>query len=153
MIDEEFRNTSVKEIIKVKTSIHHRATIKETVDCMIENKTGVIAILDDESKKFLGLFSKRHLIRRVILQNREKTEPISSVFTPNPISIMDTGTLDEAFVIMYKHNYKYLPVINEFHEFYGFIVAEDFLRFLEELFPEAIATATTQKSFTTRDGA
>lgn len=153
MIDEEFRNTSVRDIIKVKASIHRGATIQEAVECMIENETGVIAILEEESEKFLGLFSKRHLIRRVILQNREKSELISSVFTPNPISILDTATLDEAFVIMYKHNYKYLPVINEFHKFCGFVVAEDFLRFLEELFPEAISTATSQKSFTTRDGA
>jgi CBS domain-containing protein len=120
---------------------------------MIDNETGVIAVLDDESKKFLGLFSKRHLIRRVIMQNRDKKELVSSVFTPNPISILETATLDEAFVIMYKHNYKYLPVINEFHEFHGFIVAEDFLRFLEEMYPETISTSTSQKSFTTRDGA
>ncbi len=152
-IVKELESKSVKDVIKVKTSITVSGTINEAVENMIKAKTGVIAVLEPETNKFLGLFTKRHLLRRVILQNREKSELVSSVFTPNPVSILDSTNLEEAFVIMYKHNYKYLPVVNEFNEFHGFIVAEDLLRFLEELFPETISTAQSKKSFTTRDGA
>ena len=153
MIVGELRSKSVKDVIVIKTSITVTGTISEAVEKMSKDKTGVIAILEPETNKFLGLFTKRHLLRRVILQNREKNELVSSVFTPNPISILDSSNLEEAFVIMYKHNYKYLPVVNEFNEFFGFIVAEDLLRFLEDQFPETISTAQSKKSFTTRDGA
>ena len=153
MIVGELRSKSVKDVIVIKTSITVTGTISEVVEKMSKDKTGVIAILQPETNKFLGLFTKRHLLRRVILQNREKNELVSSVFTPNPISILDSSNLEEAFVIMYKHNYKYLPVVNEFNEFFGFIVAEDLLRFLEDQFPETISTAQSKKSFTTRDGA
>ena len=153
MIVEELQSKSVKDVIKVKTSIPITGTIIEAVEKMIKDKTGVIAVLEPDSNKFLGLFTKRHLLRRVILLNREKSELISSVFTPNPLSILDSSNLDEAFVKMYEFNYKYLPVVNEFNEFFGFIVAEDLLRFLEEQFPETISTAQSKKSFTTRDGA
>ncbi|OLS21835.1 MAG: Inosine-5'-monophosphate dehydrogenase [Candidatus Heimdallarchaeota archaeon LC_3] len=153
MIVGELRSKSVKDVIVIKTSITVTGTISEAVEKMSKDKTGVIAILEPETNKFLGLFTKRHLLRRVILQNREKNELVSSVFTPNPISILDNSNLEEAFVIMYKHNYKYLPVVNEFNEFFGFIVAEDLLRFLEDQFPETISTAQSKKSFTTRDGA
>jgi len=74
MIVEELQSKSVKDVIKVNTSITITGTIGEAVEKMIKDKTGVIAGLEPGTNKFLGLFTKRHLLRRVILLNREKTE-------------------------------------------------------------------------------
>ena len=151
MFVDELKSTPTKKLITNRSFVYRGATIGETVQKMVSENVGVIAILDPETQQFLGLFTKRHLLRRAILQQRGKNEPIDSIFTPNPLALHDTETLERAFVLMYKYDYKYLPVIDEKYFFHGFITAEDFLKFLEELFPEAIGNVLPRNKFTTLD--
>ena len=134
----ELQKTPVVEVLSHKASIRSGTSIELVFKKMKEIKVGSIAIVDDKNR-LLGIFTDRNILNRVILAKCSINEPIDNVMIKSAHSISSNAMLDQAFVIMYKHNHRYLPVVDG-KDFLGFIEARTFVSFLSEIYGTTIST-------------
>ena len=156
MLIDELRNTLVVKKIHSKSFVYRGVTIEEALNKMLKENLGAIAVLDQKTGQLIGFFSDRNALIKIIYKGRNpKKEIVDSIITANPEFLESTATMEEAFVKMYNHDYRYLPVVENKNnkKFLGFIQARDFMQFLAEVFPEAIATAMLKNEFKTLHGA
>ena len=156
MLIDELRNTSVIKKIHSKTFVYRGTTIAVAINKLLQDRTGAIAVLDQNTERLIGFFSDRNILLKSIYKGHDpKKELVDAIITSNPEFLESTASMEEAFVKMYNHDYRYLPIVdNEKNKkFLGFIQAKDFTQFLNEVFPEAISTAMPKNEFKTLDGA
>jgi CBS domain-containing protein len=67
---------------------------------------------------------------------------IKDIMTPNPITIRDTATIKDLSAIIFKHNIKSLPVVNEQNDFIGEV---NILNYLKVGVPDHLMMMTNLK--------
>jgi len=138
----ELQKTPVVDVLSHNVSIRSGTSIELVLKKMNEKNVGSIAIIDNEDR-LLGLFTERNILNRVILANCSIKESIDAVMVASVHTISSKATLDQAFVIMYKHNHRYLPVVDG-SKFVGFIEARTFVSFLSEIYATTISTVAPE---------
>ncbi len=87
-------------------------TVWEVVSKMAALHVGAILVLDQG--ELSGIFSERDLLTRVVLEGRDpRSVRIADVMTPDPKTIEDTATAEEAIEIMHQHQCRHLPVVRD----------------------------------------
>jgi CBS domain-containing protein len=85
--------------------------IREAIRLMLENKMGVVLVVDD-SGKLLGIFGERDLLERVAgLGNGYLDQPIGPLATSRPVTVSPTETLNFVLHKMDGGGYRHLPVV------------------------------------------
>lgn len=74
-----------------------------------------------------GIVTDRDLRRRVLAQDHPSTFPVSTVMTPDPLSLGPDHTVEDALLIMMEHDFHHLPVVDDGH-IIGLISLGDVLR-------------------------
>lgn len=98
--------------------------IGEVLQIMAETYIGSMAVVD-EKKQPLGIFTLNDVLRRVALPEIDLNEPISAVMTKNPIALSADSLAYEAALIMAKHGFRHIFVINTRKELIGVISERD----------------------------
>lgn len=130
MFVPQLEETLVEEKVRRNTSVPAGTPVGDVVKLMREENVGSVAILN-EDKKLVGLFTERNLLSRVLLTQLEPTTPIDEVMIKEVVAVQAKSSMDFAFVVAYKKNFRYIPVVDEEHRFVGFLEARDFVRMLD----------------------
>jgi len=100
----------VRDIMKRNVlTLTKNATIKDTLDLMVENYAGSVVIVDDD--KIVGLVTERDILSRIVEKDRKLSNPIESIMTKNVITISPNRSVEEAARIMTENKIKKLPVV------------------------------------------
>ncbi|WP_404342827.1 DUF294 nucleotidyltransferase-like domain-containing protein [Pseudoalteromonas mariniglutinosa] len=102
------------------------ASIRQAAKKM--KKYGVSSIMLTEHDRLVGVVTDRDLRNRVLADEVDPTESISSIMSVKPKFIFENNRVFSALHLMLKYNIHHLPVLDEFHKPLGMITSTDLLR-------------------------
>ena len=106
--------TTVKKIIdqKSKTIFSVRTTdpVADVLKIMRDFRVRAVLVIDDNELK--GIVSQGDCAIKVLLPHNNASEvAVSTIMTPNPLTVKLTNTLDECMAIMGHKHIRHLPVV------------------------------------------
>ncbi|QLE10227.1 CBS domain-containing protein [Pseudoalteromonas shioyasakiensis] len=102
------------------------ASIRQTAKKM--KQQGVSSIMLTEHDRLVGVVTDRDLRNRVLADEVDPQEPVSSIMTCKPKFIFENNRVFSALHLMLKHNIHHLPVLDEYHKPLGMLTSTDLLR-------------------------
>jgi CBS domain-containing protein len=120
---------SVHDVLAAKgnsriESIAPDATVLDAVQLMNAHKIGALLVMDD--KQFVGIFTERDVLRRVIAQEKNPRDvTVGSVMTEDVICVEPATDLDEVSSIMKTRKIRHVPVCGGDGKIHGMISIGD----------------------------
>lgn len=127
--------TTVKKIIdqKSKTIFSVRSTdpVEDVLKIMRDFRVRAVLVIDDSELK--GIVSQGDCAIKVLLPHNNASEvAVSTIMTPNPLTVKLTNTLDECMAIMVHKHIRHLPVL-EANKVIGVVSVGDMVKNIIEL--------------------
>lgn len=85
------------------------------------------ALIMDEAAKLCGIVTDVDFRKRVVAMGLDMQLPVSSIMTPNPLTLSPRDQASEALLLMTRRNIRHVPVVDN-NEVVGVISATDLLR-------------------------
>ena len=102
------------------------ASIRQRAKKMKEH--GVSSIMVIQHAHLVGVVTDRDLRNRVLADEVDPQEAVSSIMTTNPKFIFENNRVFSALHLMLKYNIHHLPVLDESHNPIGMLTSTDLLR-------------------------
>ena len=127
--------TTVKKIIdqKSKTIFSVRSTdpVVDVLKIMRDFRVRAVLVIDDGELK--GIVSQGDCAIKVLLPHHNASEvAVSTIMTPNPLTVKLSNTLDECMAIMVHKHIRHLPVL-EANNVVGVVSVGDMVKSIIEL--------------------
>ena len=127
--------TTVKKIIdqKSKTIFSVRSTdpVVDVLKIMRDFRVRAVLVIDDGQLK--GIVSQGDCAIKVLLPHHNASEvAVSTIMTPNPLTVKLSNTLDECMAIMVHKHIRHLPVV-EANKVVGVVSVGDMVKSIIEL--------------------
>jgi CBS domain-containing protein len=127
--------STVKKIIdqKSKTIFSVRSTdpVADVLKIMRDFRVRAVLVIDDNELK--GIVSQGDCAIKVLLPHNNASEvAVSTIMTPNPLTVKLTNTLDECMAIMVHKHIRHLPVV-EANKVVGVVSVGDMVKNIIEL--------------------
>ena len=127
--------TTVKKIIdqKSKTIFSVRTTdpVEDVLKIMRDFRVRAVLVIDDGELK--GIVSQGDCAIKVLLPHNNASEvSVSTIMTPNPLTVKLSNTLDECMAIMVHKHIRHLPVL-EGNKVVGVVSVGDMVKNIIEL--------------------
>ena len=127
--------TTVKKIIdqKSKTIFSVRTTdpVEDVLKIMRDFRVRAVLVMDDGELK--GIVSQGDCAIKVLLPHNNASEvAVSTIMTPNPLTVKLSNTLDECMAIMVHKHIRHLPVL-EGNKVVGVVSVGDMVKNIIEL--------------------
>ena len=127
--------TTVKKIIdqKSKTIFSVRSTdpVEDVLKIMRDFRVRAVLVIDDSELK--GIVSQGDCAIKVLLPHKNASEvAVSTIMTPNPLTVKLSNTLDECMAIMVHKHIRHLPVL-EANKVVGVVSVGDMVKNIIEL--------------------
>lgn len=127
--------TTVKKIIdqKSKTIFSVRTTdpVEDVLKIMRDFRVRAVLVIDDGELK--GIVSQGDCAIKVLLPYNKASEvAVSTIMTPNPLTVKLSNTLDECMAIMVHKHIRHLPVL-EGNKVVGVVSVGDMVKNIIEL--------------------
>jgi CBS domain-containing protein len=126
---QTFRGTSGQTVRSLITrppvSIGPTASIREAAQKMVSER--VSAMLISNGKGVQGIVTDRDIRERVVAAGVDHDAPVTTVMTPNPITLNGAANAFEAAVVMMQENIHHLPVTSR-GKLVGMVSRSDFMR-------------------------
>jgi CBS domain-containing protein len=100
-------------------------TVREAAQRMTTEQVSSLLIRDERGLQ--GIVTDRDLRRRVVAQDHPLDDPVSSIMTPDPVTISADAFAFEALLVMSQHDIHHLPVLDG-DQIAGMITATDLMR-------------------------
>lgn len=98
--------------------------LREVLAILAETYIGSMAIVN-EDKQPLGIFTLNDVLRRVAIPEVDLDRPIADFMTPDPITLNANDLAYEAALIMAKHGFRHIFVVDDNKELLGVISERD----------------------------
>ena len=116
--------------------IEKTRTIQQAANMMAEENVSSLLIIDpdiveddeDDSTPVIGIITDRDLCTRVLAEGLDPSDEVSSVMTPEVISLDHNAYVYEAMMTMLRYNVHHLPVLKDKKPI-GIIEATDIVRY------------------------
>jgi CBS domain-containing protein len=114
------------------------ATVQDAVAAMLaRHQAGVLVV--DGPGRLIGIFTERDVLNRVVGKNLDpRATPLSAVMTRNPEALSPRDRIGYAVNQMSVAGYRTIPLIDAERRPVGIVTVTDFIRWLVDLFPEAV---------------
>ena len=127
--------TTVKKIIdqKSKTIFSVRSTdpVVDVLKIMRDFRVRAVLVIEDGELK--GIVSQGDCAIKVLLPHHNASEvAVSTIMTPNPLTVKLSNTLDECMAIMVHKHIRHLPVL-EANKVVGVVSVGDMVKSIIEL--------------------
>ena len=127
--------STVKKIIdqKSKTIFSVRSTdpVVDVLKIMRDFRVRAVLVIDDGELK--GIVSQGDCAIKVLLPHNNASEvAVSTIMTPNPLTVKLSNTLDECMAIMVHKHIRHLPVV-EANKVVGVVSVGDMVKSIIEL--------------------
>ncbi len=114
------------------------ATVHDAVQRMLARRQAGVLVVDDAGR-LSGIFTERDVLMRVIGRDLDaRRTPLSDVMTPNPEALSLEDRVAYALHGMSVAGYRTIPIVDAEHRPVGVITVTDVVRWLADLFPEAV---------------
>jgi CBS domain-containing protein len=127
--------TTVKKIIDQKSktvfSVRSIDPVVDVLKIMRDFRVRAVLVIDDGELK--GIVSQGDCAIKVLLPHNNASEvAVSTIMTPNPLTVKLSNTLDECMAIMVHKHIRHLPVL-EANKVVGVVSVGDMVKSIIEL--------------------
>jgi len=134
LLDDTVRLLAPSEPLRL-TADH---SVARAIQAMVENRRAAIVIVDD-ADRLIGIFTERDVLTRVIGAGLVARDTLlRDVMTPEPESLRPDDRICLAINRMHAGGFQSLPIVDEAQRPTGIITVNDVVRWLAEIFPEAV---------------
>jgi CBS domain-containing protein len=107
---------TVKQLLQKRSneicSIAPDAAVFEALKEMEKHSVGALLVMEGE--ELVGILSERDYTRKIILKDRSsKKALVSEIMIKNPICIDHNQSIEECMKLMYSHNFRHLPALED----------------------------------------
>ncbi|MBI1847724.1 MAG: CBS domain-containing protein [Candidatus Rokubacteria bacterium] len=114
------------------------ATVREAIQRMLARRQAGVLIVDGDGR-LAGIFTERDVLTRVVGPGRDPARtPLADVMTPNPEALTAAHRVAYAIHCMSVAGYRTVPLVDDAGRPIGIVTVGDVVRWLADLFPEAI---------------
>ena len=113
-------------------------SVARAIQAMVQNRRAAVVIVD-EPGRLIGIFTERDVLTRVMGAGLvARDTPLRDVMTPEPESLRPDDRICYAINRMHAGGFRSLPLVDDAHRPIGIITVNDVVRWLAEIFPEAV---------------
>jgi CBS domain-containing protein len=113
-------------------------SVARAIDAMVQNRRAAVVVVDD-TERLIGIFTERDVLTRVLGAGRAGRDTLlRDVMTPDPEALRSDDRICHAINRMHAGGFRSLPIVDERHRAIGIITINDVVRWLAEIFPEAV---------------
>lgn len=113
------------------------ASVAETVDLLVQNSIGAVAVVEDD--RLVGIFSERDLLRLIAAGGYDVLgRPVSEVMTREPKTLRAEAQISDALHLMHKGGYRHVPIVDASGHPAGMVSVRDLVAFAVEHFPQEV---------------
>jgi CBS domain-containing protein len=113
-------------------------SVARAIQAMVQNRRAAVVIVDDGGR-LIGIFTERDVLTRVMGAGRVARDTLlRDVMTPEPESLQPGDRICYAINRMHAGGFRSLPLVDDAHRPIGIITVNDVVRWLAEIFPEAV---------------
>ncbi len=121
--------------------LEENSSISEALNLMQSKRIGSIIIVSN--RKLSGIVTERDILLKVAgLPIDLQSEPVKSIMTPNPTSLLSTDMIAYVMNNMHVGGYRHVPIVDEHNIPLAMISIKDVMSFILEYFPEEIQNIT-----------
>jgi len=125
--NESWSERKIAELMSRKAvTLSPDSSIRQAAKKM--QKHAVSSIMITEHERLVGVITDRDLRNRVLADEIDPKEPLSSIMSAKPKFIFENNRVFSALHLMLKFNIHHLPVLDEHHKALGMITSTDLLR-------------------------
>jgi CBS domain-containing protein len=118
--------------------VSERVTVQEAVKAMVARHQASVLVVDSEGR-LTGIFTERDVLRRVVGQGHDPARTaVGAVMTSGPEALGMRDRVARALHCMAVSGYRTVPIVDEGRRPIGVVTATDAIRWLANLFPEAV---------------
>jgi CBS domain-containing protein len=134
LLEDTVRLLAPSEPLKL-TPTH---SVARAIQAMVENRRAAVVIVD-EADRLVGIFTERDVLTRVLGGGRVARDTLlADVMTAEPESLRPDDRICYAINRMHTGGFRSLPLVDDAHRPIGIITVNDVVRWLAEIFPEAV---------------
>jgi CBS domain-containing protein len=113
-------------------------SVARAIQMMVQNRRAAVVIVD-EHDKLIGIFTERDVLTRVMGAGRVARDTLlREVMTAEPETLRPDDRICYAINRMHAGGFRSLPLVDDAHRAIGIITVNDVVRWLAEIFPEAV---------------
>lgn len=134
LLNETIRALSPAEPICLRET----ATVREAVQTMLARRQAGVLVVDGDGR-LVGIFTERDVLTRVVGKDLDgQRTPLATVMTRAPEALTVDDRIAYALNCMSVAGYRTIPIVDDARRPVGIVTATDVIRWLTNLFPEAI---------------
>ncbi len=123
--DDQPLSLELGSVIKHKViTCEANTPLKDVLKILADTYIGSMAIVN-EANQPLGIFTLNDVLRRVALPQADLNRPIAEFMTTDPIALYANDLAYEAALIMAKHGFRHIFVIDEKQQLLGVVSERD----------------------------
>ncbi len=113
--------------------------IIEAINLFNEKDVGCVLVVDKDTKKLIGIFTERDVIRKIITNGCDlKFETIEKYMTKSPDSLTLEDPIAYALNRMAAGGYRHIPLVDEKNVPVGFLSVRDIVEHLADYYSNEI---------------
>ena len=122
-------NILVREVMTLRpVLVYPDAIVYSTVKKMVSSGVGSVVVVDSKTKKLMGIFTEKDVMKRVILSGKDpKKTKVKDVMTKSVQTIGPWEDMKKATDLMISKNLRRLPVVDN-GKLVGIVTHKDMLR-------------------------
>ncbi len=109
--------------------------LSRAIEIMKQDEGGC-AIVCDENRTVVGIFTERDLLNRIVGQSVDPNAPVSNWMSPAVATLEPTASIGEAVSMMNEKGYRNIPLVKE-NKLVGSISVFDVISYLAESYPQS----------------
>ena len=119
------------------TTVGIGTSVRTTIEKMRTENQNCAIIVDDE-KKLVGIFTDRDILRKVVDARETWDLPIDDVMTHAPLTINATSRADMALALMDFKHFRNVPIVDDQGKVVGNLTHYAIIKYLSDRFPESV---------------
>jgi len=112
------------------------ASIESATRQMRDRRTGCALVA--RAGRLVGIFTERDVLTRVLAKGTPLAEPITTVMTPDPVTLGPEDSVAEVIREMHAGGYRHLPVVDGQGGILGVVSVKAVVCYVVEHFPREI---------------
>jgi CBS domain-containing protein len=134
LLGDQVKLLAPREPIRLSSS----ATVEAAVARMIDDHRAAVVVVDDGGR-LIGIVTERDVLARVVRTGRDPRRTLlSDVMTPEPEALAPQDRICYAINRMHMAGHRSIPLVDADDRPVGIITVNDVVKWLAELFPEAV---------------
>ncbi len=86
-------------------------TVREAAHLMVQNDCGSIPVVEESTRRLLGVVTDRDLAIRVLAEGRGPDTPVREAMTPDPVTCSPDDDVDKVERLMAERQVRRIPVV------------------------------------------